>query len=230
LIGTLLAIAFVSAWLSTPITAPALPATVTNLAAEPSRPAQDATAQLLSPGAQENTSGPTEPQPPVAPSSAPVPTPPEPAVATSQIEREAIKPQIMPDAAGAAPAPPYCFSAFNVPFAPSSALPIMKGLDQSIEHLRRLMAEHTEAVLLVEGHADSTGTEQHNILLSFSRAKAVADLLGRLGIPTRRMTIRAAGASEAKGKAAGSASDRHTLIRIEGVESCNGAKDATGKQ
>lgn len=225
-VGTLIAIASVLAWLSAPVT-PASPAAVAYLAAEPNRLAEGVTPQL-SP-AQENAAGSTVPQSPIAASSELLATPLETVAATKPIEREVVKPKMTQDA-GAASVPPYCFSAFNIPFARNSALPITKGLGQSIELLRRLMTEHPEVVLLVEGHADSTGTEQYNVLLSFSRAKAVADLLGHVGIPIRRMTVRAAGASEAKDKAAGLASDRRTFIRIDGVENCNGAGGATEEQ
>jgi outer membrane protein OmpA-like peptidoglycan-associated protein len=244
-VGTLIAIASVLAWLQAPltVTAPAPPVAAANTAAEPNRLAEDATPQQLPAGAQNNAAGSTEPQSPVAAPSEPVAAssgpvaapsepaaaPSEPAAATRQPEREAAKPQVTQAAAGAVSVPPYCFSALNIPFARNSALPITIGLGQSIEHLRRLMTEHPEATLLVEGHTDSTGTEQYNVLLSFSRAKAVADLLRHLGIPLRRMTVRAAGASEAKDKA-GLASDRRAFLRIEGVENCNGAEGATEKQ
>jgi outer membrane protein OmpA-like peptidoglycan-associated protein len=224
-VGTLTAIASVLAWLSAPLTAPARPAAATELAAEPNRLVLDTTPQQLSPGAQESAVGSTEPDAPLAASSGPVTTPLQPIVATKQLEREIVEPQ---DEAGAH-APPYCFSAFNISFTHNSALPITNGLGHSIELLRRLMMEHPDAALLVEGHADSTGTEQYNVLLSFSRAKSVADLLNRLGIPIRRMTVRAAGASEAKDKAAGLASDRRTSVRIEGVDNCNSAEGATDR-
>lgn len=234
-VGTLIAIASVLAWLSAPltVTAPAPPLAATNPAAESNRLAEDATPQQFPGGAQKNAAGSTEPQSPVAASSGPVAASSEPVAASEpavrQPEREAARPQMTQAGAGAVSVPPYCFPAFNIPFARNSALPITKGLGQSIELLRRLMTEHPEAILLVEGHTDSTGTEQYNVLLSFSRAKAVADLVGRLGIPLRRMTVRAAGASEATEKA-GLASDRRAFLRIEGVENCNGAEGATEKQ
>lgn len=239
-VGTLIAIASVLAWLSAPLTvtltAPAPPVAATNPAAEPNHLAEDATPQQLPAGGQNNAAGLTEPQSPVAASSGPVAAPsepavapPEPVVATRQPEREAAKPQTTQAAAAAVSVPPYCFSAFNIPFARNSAVPMTKGLGPSIERLRRLMTEHPEATLLVEGHTDSTGTEQFNVLLSFSRAKAVADLLRHLGIPLRRTNVRAAGASEANDQA-GLASDRRAFLRIEGVENCNGAEGATEKQ
>lgn len=244
-VGTLIAIASILAWLSAPlvVTAPAPPVAATNPAPEPNRLAEDATPRQLPAGAQKNATRSTEPQSPVAASSEPVAASSEPvaassepvaassgpAAATRQPEREAARPQMTHAAAGAVSVPPKCFSAFNVPFARNSAVPIAKGLGQSIERLLRFMTEHSDATLLVEGHTDSTGTEQYNVLLSFSRAKSVADQLGRLGIPLRRMIVRAAGASEAKDRA-GLASDRRAFLRIEGVENCNGAEGATEKK
>jgi len=196
-VGTLIAIASASAWLSEPLTVTTRAPPVTASPAEPDRVAQDA-----------------------PPSRAPVAATPEPA-------SEAGKPQLKQRTASA---PQDCFSAVDIPFALNSARPNTNGLEQSIELLRGWMTKYPHATLLVEGHTDTSGTEQYNVLLSFRRAKAVAALLDRLGIPERRMTIRAAGASGAKDKAASLVNDRRTFLRVEGVEDCNGADGATEKR
>jgi outer membrane protein OmpA-like peptidoglycan-associated protein len=92
------------------------------------------------------------------------------------------------------------------------------------------MVENTTAVLLIEGHTNAIGTEQHNVLLSFSRAKAVASLLGHMGIPERRITIRAAGSMAAKDQAGQLARERRAFIRVEGIENCNEAGTETEQQ
>jgi outer membrane protein OmpA-like peptidoglycan-associated protein len=205
-VGTLIAIASASAWLSAPLAVTAQAPPVAAIpAAELDRVAQDTSLQR-SAAAQETPPASTSPQAPAA--------------ATPEPASEAAKQQLTQRAVSA---PQDCFSAVNIPFARNSARPNTKGLEQSIELLRRRLSEHPEATLLVEGHTDTTGTERYNVFLSFLRAKAVAALLGRMEIPERRMMVRAAGASEAK--AADPASDRRTLLRIEGVEDCNGATE-----
>jgi len=119
-----------------------------------------------------------------------------------------------------------CFGPLTIPFARNSAQPNADDVRKSGEPLRRWLSAHSDAVILIEGHSDMTGTEDVNVLLSYSRAKAVASLLRRAGMPARQMTIRAAGSSEAAGGTTGLASDRSALLRIAGVEDCGGVETA----
>jgi outer membrane protein OmpA-like peptidoglycan-associated protein len=143
-------------------------------------------------------------------------------------ENDAAEPRRRQADSGAPSEPTMCFSAFDIPFTHDSSTPNIKGVEQSIELLLQWMTDHPNAVISIEGHADTIGTEQYNLLLSFSRAKAIASFLGRFGIPEQRITIRAAGASAGKGKARELA--RRAVIRIEGVANCNGAGGATDLQ
>ncbi len=76
-----------------------------------------------------------------------------------------------------------------------------------------------------QGHADSLGSEAHNLVLSFARAKAVSTLLASKGIPAGRMTVRAAGAGEAAAKI--DRRDRRVDVSIDGVSACKSATGAT---
>lgn len=98
-------------------------------------------------------------------------------------------------------------------------------LHAGIARLNDWLAKHAEAKALVEGHADSQGTEEHNLVLSFARAKAVSSFLTSKGIPTNRMTVRAAGAGEAAAKL--DPRDRRVDVSIDGVSACKSAIDAT---
>lgn len=113
-----------------------------------------------------------------------------------------------------------CLPAVNITFARGSARPIVAETEKSADALVQWMTRHEHAVLSVEGHADSTGTEQRNVLLSFSRAKAVISWLAGSGVPEGRMVARAAGASEAKGSPKDTPANRRALLRVEGVETC----------
>ncbi|MGC1860320.1 MAG: OmpA family protein [Methylocystis sp.] len=124
-----------------------------------------------------------------------------------------------------------CLPAVDVLFAHDSTRLNPAVLESRIDRLRRWMEEHPEAVMLIEGHADATGLERHNILLSYRRAKVVEEWLGREGLPGKRMTIRAAGSSEA-GEPSSEESDerlannRRASVRVEGVDVCKEAEGA----
>jgi outer membrane protein OmpA-like peptidoglycan-associated protein len=159
--------------------------------------------------------------------------PPPPAASTAA-------PALIAEAAPAATIPPTetlavperkaataeCFGPLAIGFARNSAQPNADDVRRSLEPLRRWRSTHGDAIILIEGHSDTTGAEDVNVLLSYSRAKAVASQLKREGVPAQQMTIRAAGASEAVGGAAVLASDRNALLRIAGVEDC-GVETAT---
>ena len=51
------------------------------------------------------------------------------------------------------------------------------------------MKRWTTTKVLVEGHADSRGTNEYNLALGERRADAVRDYLVSLGIPADRITI-----------------------------------------
>jgi outer membrane protein OmpA-like peptidoglycan-associated protein len=128
----------------------------------------------------------------------------------------------VPTAAPAAPPP--CFDPVTLTFAAGSAVPLA-GTDADIARLRDWLGQHGDARLLVEGHADSRGSEAHNLVLSFARAKSVASILAGKGIPAGRMTVRAAGAVEAAANSA--ARDRRAVAGIEGLTACKSATGAT---
>ena len=51
------------------------------------------------------------------------------------------------------------------------------------------MKRWTTTKVMVEGHADSRGTNEYNLALGERRADAVRDYLVSLGVPTDRITI-----------------------------------------
>ncbi|MGN6103821.1 MAG: OmpA family protein [Kofleriaceae bacterium] len=53
---------------------------------------------------------------------------------------------------------------------------------------------HVDATVLVDGHADPSGTELDNLVLSKRRASGIARLLDRAGIAKQRLVVRAFGA------------------------------------
>jgi outer membrane protein OmpA-like peptidoglycan-associated protein len=117
-------------------------------------------------------------------------------------------------------------SPIDIPFARGSATPLTKGLERALEHFRECLSANSQANLLVEGHADMISERSH-MALSYSRAKAVRERLLQMGIPNRKITVRAASANETADQPAGAAINRRATLRIEGAPNCAGARGET---
>jgi outer membrane protein OmpA-like peptidoglycan-associated protein len=117
-----------------------------------------------------------------------------------------------------------CFDPVTLLFASNGTVPLA-GTDAGIARLRDWFGHHTDARLLVEGYADSRGSDAHNLVLSFARARSVASILAGKGISTGRMTMRAAGAAEAAAKI--DAQDRRVVVSIEGLAACKSTTATT---
>lgn len=89
------------------------------------------------------------------------------------------------------------------------------------EVARVLMEKTPEAVVLLAGHADNTGTEKYNVALSVRRAKAVESYLtSERGIPPTRLVIKGFGESApiaANDTAEGRAKNRRVEILAAGT-------------
>ena len=131
----------------------------------------------------------------------------------------------------APPAPPPCFDPLTVMFARGKSAPLPGAdaghalLHADVARLSDWLGKHADAKLVIAGHADSLGTEEQNLVLSFARSKSVSSLLASNGIPANRMTVRAAGAAEAA--AAADPRDRRVDVGIDGVTPCKSAAGAT---
>lgn len=129
-----------------------------------------------------------------------------------------------PEARAETPAPvrqaAICAPVISIPFEINSAKVKYEDMGQAVAPLRDWLLAHPEAVLSVEGHADATGGEAFNLLLSFSRAQAVAAWLERVGAPKERIAPRAAGTNPPTVAPANVVSNRQVILQIEGVEPC----------
>lgn len=57
----------------------------------------------------------------------------------------------------------------------------------SVDRVANVLKEYGKTAIIVQGHTDSTGSDQHNLGLSERRADAVRGELASLGIPGERM-------------------------------------------
>jgi len=64
---------------------------------------------------------------------------------------------------------------------------------QNLTKLAVILNKYPDTNILIEGHTDSTGTRDHNLTLSDSRAKSVADYLAAQNVKAPRFTVKGYG-------------------------------------
>lgn len=74
----------------------------------------------------------------------------------------------------------------DITFDHDSAV-VRPGLYSEIDRIANVMRQYPDTLIRVEGHTDSTGTEQYNLELSARRAVAVKDLIVQKGISPYRL-------------------------------------------
>ncbi|MGJ5181611.1 OmpA family protein [Bradyrhizobium oligotrophicum] len=219
--GTLIAMMSAALWQQSVARPPQAQAPVAFAAAppEPAREASTADAAPRRPEAPSPEPAPTmaAPRPVIAAVAAEPPAPPSAAV-LPPVAQAATSTARAAERGDPAPA---CFGPLSILFERGSARPNPADIKRSLAVLQRWLAQHRGATIIIEGHTDATGGEELNVLLSYSRAKAVAALLKQEGIATDRMSVRAAGSGEARGNADAAAGERSALLRIAGVDDCN---------
>ncbi|MEL6945718.1 MAG: OmpA family protein, partial [Bacteroidota bacterium] len=65
-----------------------------------------------------------------------------------------------------------------------------------LQRLKRLLLDHPNIRIQINGHTDDVGSEQDNLLLSESRSKAVYDYLVKQGIKTERLQYKGFGETQ----------------------------------
>ena len=126
------------------------------------------------------------------------------------------RPPLLP----ATPAPAICLPVVAIAFDLNSARLKDTGLDDRAAPLRDWLLAHKEAVLSVEGHADASGPEAFNVLLSYKRAEKVAAWLAQFGAPAAQIATRAAGTRPPAHWTADMQNNRQVILQIEGVAVC----------
>lgn len=82
--------------------------------------------------------------------------------------------------------------------------------------------QNPSARLSVEGNANAVGEDKSNLLLSYTRAKAVAALLTDKGIAAQQLQVTAAGSRlPAGGRAASTREDRRVTIQLHDPARCS---------
>jgi len=66
---------------------------------------------------------------------------------------------------------------------------LRQAAKDNLAKLAKILIKYPDTDILIEGHTDSTGSEEHNLELSRVRAQAVANYLAGLGVDATRFTI-----------------------------------------
>jgi outer membrane protein OmpA-like peptidoglycan-associated protein len=82
----------------------------------------------------------------------------------------------------------------DVAFDHDSAI-VRPGLYTEIDRIANVMLQYPDTVIRVEGHTDSTGTEEYNMDLSARRADSVKNLIVQKGVAPVRLETMAFGES-----------------------------------
>jgi peptidoglycan-associated lipoprotein len=123
--------------------------------------------------------------PPAPPTSPATPPPPPPAPAPAQpaplSEEEMFRNKTLDQLNAEKPLADVLFALDSTDLSNEARALLQKDVDW--------MKKWTTTKVMVEGHADSRGTNEYNLALGERRADAVRDYLVSLGIPTERLTI-----------------------------------------
>jgi len=108
----------------------------------------------------------------------------------------------------------------NVLFA-SGKSALLPGAQQGLDQIADALKAQEDSKLLVEGHTDSRGSEQTNLMLSKARADAVGSYLISRGIPSERVSTQGLGPSRPvadNNTAEGRANNRRVEIIVQNQE------------
>ncbi len=101
-------------------------------------------------------------------------------------------------------------------FAVNSAT-VLPGAYDEIDRVAKVLNQYPQTTITIAGHTDSTGSEEHNMLLSQRRAEAVKNLLVARGVSPARLTTVGFGESKpiaSNATEAGRQQNRRVEIRI----------------
>jgi peptidoglycan-associated lipoprotein len=120
--------------------------------------------------------------PPTTPPAPPAPAPPPPAPAPAPPTEDELFAKMTLDELNAKGVLADVFFAYDsVDLGPEARAVLQKNSD--------FLKKRTSTKVLVEGHADSRGTNEYNLALGERRAGAARDYIVSLGIPVDRVTI-----------------------------------------
>lgn len=117
--------------------------------------------------------------------------------------------------------PKNCPALFFIAFPIGSEIPQSQNISPKIRRLRSWLRQHPDKKVIIEGHTDSYGPEEYNLLLSYRRAKAAEKILLKGGLAKKQLLVRALGEEQpVPGLPAKSRKNRVASIKVENLEEC----------
>ncbi len=114
-----------------------------------------------------------------------------------------------------------CPPLFFFSFSKDSVKPRPHNLLPKIKRLNHWLQQHPDKKIFIEGHTDSSGREEYNLLLSYHRAKAAEKILTETGISKNHIITRALGEQEPlQDHPSQSEKNRRASIRVDGLQEC----------
>lgn len=117
--------------------------------------------------------------------------------------------------------PVDCPPLFRIRFKVNDADPDPESVEPYVADLVTWLSNHADTQLLLEGHADSAGSEQENLALSFRRAESAVSVFIAAGVPATQLVARGFGEYQGLiGEASDSELNRRVSLRVPGYEAC----------
>ena len=151
----------------------------------------------------------------VTPSPPPLVAPPQ--VSAAPPRAEPAPPVVAP--AAEAPKPKTACAPVVVTFARGSGWPD-RTMEPRLRALGVWAAAHPEVSLIVDGHADTSGSEETNLKLSRERAYAVRSILEKEKVPRARVTTRSFGSFWPADESPPDASWNRRVVVVTKGETC----------
>jgi len=114
-----------------------------------------------------------------------------------------------------------CAPLFSITFKRADDRPQVADMKQKMERLAAWLNANPTATLSLDGHADASGPEEFNLLLSFRRAAAVAALLEDAGTSRTQLVVRAYGEGQSSLRSADAVLERRVALTIDAGEPCD---------
>ena len=114
-----------------------------------------------------------------------------------------------------------CAPVFSITYEYRSEHPAETSQIKMIEQLGGWLQGHQDARVVVEGHTDSKGTDEYNLLLSYRRARIVSEMLVKEGASEEQLSVQAFGEhSPLEGIPDTSKKNRRVSLRVKGRQGC----------
>lgn len=114
-----------------------------------------------------------------------------------------------------------CPPQFELYFDTGSSQPMEASRGGELTAIKAWLVANRNAMVLIEGHTDAKGDEEHNLRLSYERALAVFKLLAKMGVDERQLLIQAKGETDpATGLHPFSSLNRRVVLRLGDAINC----------